>query len=153
MGKKLPWYIAWLIHQPCSKCLFYIEAVKVFSVHFGFLMIHSSTRGYIKGWSFSVNSTTFKWRRCSVKKQTKKPSRKWISTWWFSCRAVGCILAELLAHKPLLPGTSEIQQVDLIVQLLGTPNENIWPVRLEFLYHSKALTPWDEWRMVGKVSF
>ncbi|XP_037109578.1 cyclin-dependent kinase 10 isoform X2 [Syngnathus acus] len=41
--------------------------------------------------------------------------------------AVGCILAELLAHKPLLPGTSEIQQLDLIVQLLGTPNENIWP--------------------------
>uniref|UniRef100_A0A8D3DF63 Cyclin dependent kinase 10 n=1 Tax=Scophthalmus maximus TaxID=52904 RepID=A0A8D3DF63_SCOMX len=41
--------------------------------------------------------------------------------------AVGCIVAELLAHKPLLPGTSEIQQVDLIVQLLGTPNENIWP--------------------------
>lgn len=45
------------------------------------------------------------------------------------CRAVGCILAELLAHKPLLPGTSEIHQIDLIVQLLGTPNENIWPVR------------------------
>ncbi|KAG8563013.1 hypothetical protein GDO81_015897 [Engystomops pustulosus] len=41
--------------------------------------------------------------------------------------AVGCILAELLAHKPLLPGTSEIQQIDLIIQLLGTPNENIWP--------------------------
>ncbi|XP_064414289.1 cyclin-dependent kinase 10 [Latimeria chalumnae] len=41
--------------------------------------------------------------------------------------AVGCILAELLAHKPLLPGASEIQQIDLIVQLLGTPNENIWP--------------------------
>lgn len=40
--------------------------------------------------------------------------------------AVGCILAELLAHKPLLPGSSEIQQLDLIVQLLGTPNENIW---------------------------
>lgn len=47
-----------------------------------------------------------------------------------SPRAVGCILAELLAHKPLLPGSSEIQQVDLIVQLLGTPNENIWPVRI-----------------------
>lgn len=44
-------------------------------------------------------------------------------------RAAGCILAELLAHKPLLPGTSEIHQIDLIVQLLGTPNENIWPVR------------------------
>lgn len=45
-----------------------------------------------------------------------------------ACRAVGCVLAELLAHKPLLPGTSEIHQIDLIVQLLGTPNENIWPV-------------------------
>ena len=43
-------------------------------------------------------------------------------------RALGCVLAELLAHKPLLPGTSEIHQVDLIVQLLGTPSENIWPV-------------------------
>ncbi|XP_036087090.1 cyclin-dependent kinase 10 isoform X3 [Rousettus aegyptiacus] len=42
-------------------------------------------------------------------------------------RAMGCVLAELLAHKPLLPGTSEIHQVDLIVQLLGTPSENIWP--------------------------
>ncbi|KAM6353225.1 LOW QUALITY PROTEIN: cyclin-dependent kinase 10 [Alca torda] len=39
--------------------------------------------------------------------------------------AMGCILAELLA-KPLLPGTSEIHQIDLIVQP-GTPNENIWP--------------------------
>ncbi|XP_072321900.1 cyclin-dependent kinase 10-like [Eucyclogobius newberryi] len=41
--------------------------------------------------------------------------------------AVGCILAELLLHKPLLPGVSEIQQLDLIVQLLGSPNDSIWP--------------------------
>lgn len=41
--------------------------------------------------------------------------------------AVGCILGELLAHKPLLPGTSEIAQIDLIVDLLGTPSESIWP--------------------------
>ncbi|CAL1603060.1 unnamed protein product [Knipowitschia caucasica] len=41
--------------------------------------------------------------------------------------AMGCILAELLLHKPLLPGASEIQQLDLIVQLLGSPNDAIWP--------------------------
>lgn len=41
--------------------------------------------------------------------------------------AVGCILGELLSHKPLLPGTSEISQIDLIVDLLGTPSESIWP--------------------------
>ncbi|CAB1323306.1 unnamed protein product [Coregonus sp. 'balchen'] len=52
------------------------------------------------------------------------------STSTFRRRAVGCIVTELLAHKPLLPGSSEIQQVDLIVQLLGTPNENIWTYSL-----------------------
>lgn len=56
------------------------------------------------------------------------------------CRAAGCILAELLAHKPLLPGTSEIHQIDLIVQLLGTPNENIWPVSSLPLF--PVLSPW-----------
>jgi len=41
--------------------------------------------------------------------------------------AVGCILGELLAHKPLLPGRSEIQQIDIIIEMLGTPNNSIWP--------------------------
>ena len=39
----------------------------------------------------------------------------------------GCILGELLAHKPLLPGKSEIGQLELIIDLLGTPNDQIWP--------------------------
>lgn len=33
--------------------------------------------------------------------------------------AIGCILGELLGHKPLLPGKSEIQQIELIIDLLG----------------------------------
>ena len=39
----------------------------------------------------------------------------------------GCILGELLAHKPLMPGKSEIGQLELIIDLLGTPNDQIWP--------------------------
>jgi len=39
----------------------------------------------------------------------------------------GCILGELLAHKPLLPGKSEINQLELVIDLLGTPNDSIWP--------------------------
>lgn len=42
--------------------------------------------------------------------------------------ASGCILGELLAHKPLLPGRSETEQIALIVDMFGTPNDNIWPV-------------------------
>lgn len=41
--------------------------------------------------------------------------------------ALGCILGELLGHKPLLPGTTEIAQLELIVDLLGTPSDAIWP--------------------------
>ncbi|KAL4712716.1 hypothetical protein ACJJTC_008013 [Scirpophaga incertulas] len=41
--------------------------------------------------------------------------------------AAGCILGELLANKPLLPGRSEIEQLELIVDLLGTPSDAIWP--------------------------
>ena len=37
------------------------------------------------------------------------------------------ILGELLAHKPLLPGKSEINQLELVIDLLGTPNDSIWP--------------------------
>ena len=41
--------------------------------------------------------------------------------------AVGCIFGELLSNKPLLPGKSEQQMVELIIKLLGTPNNTIWP--------------------------
>ncbi|CAO1303924.1 unnamed protein product [Diamesa hyperborea] len=41
--------------------------------------------------------------------------------------ATGCIMGELLAHKPLLPGTGEVHQIDMIVELLGTPSDSIWP--------------------------
>ncbi|XP_025115550.1 cyclin-dependent kinase 10-like [Pomacea canaliculata] len=41
--------------------------------------------------------------------------------------SAGCILGELLAHRPLLPGRSELQQIELIMEMLGTPNDTIWP--------------------------
>lgn len=41
--------------------------------------------------------------------------------------SVGCVLGELLGHAPLLPGASELGQFNLIIDLLGTPTEAIWP--------------------------
>ena len=41
--------------------------------------------------------------------------------------AVGCILAELLRHEPLFPGKTEAHVLDLIFNLLGSPNDDIWP--------------------------
>uniref|UniRef100_A0A1I8BLA8 Protein kinase domain-containing protein n=1 Tax=Meloidogyne hapla TaxID=6305 RepID=A0A1I8BLA8_MELHA len=36
-------------------------------------------------------------------------------------------MGELLLHKPLMPGKDEIDQIRLIIGLLGTPTEKIWP--------------------------
>ncbi|ETO30133.1 cell division protein kinase 11B isoform 8 [Reticulomyxa filosa] len=41
--------------------------------------------------------------------------------------SVGCIFAELLLHHPLMPGKTELEQVQMIYELLGTPNDHIWP--------------------------
>lgn len=41
--------------------------------------------------------------------------------------AAGCILAELLTHKALLPGRTEVLQIDLIINMFGTPKQNMWP--------------------------
>lgn len=41
--------------------------------------------------------------------------------------SIGCIFGELLTRKPLFPGRSESQQIDLIFKALGSPNEELWP--------------------------
>lgn len=50
-----------------------------------------------------------------------------MSSYTIVVRALGCIFGELLRHRPLLPGKSEMQQMELICSLLGTPNDKIWP--------------------------
>ena len=39
----------------------------------------------------------------------------------------GCIMAELISNKVLFPGVGEFDQMSRIWQLLGTPNETVWP--------------------------
>lgn len=41
--------------------------------------------------------------------------------------SVGCIFGELLKMEPMFPGKSEANQLNLIFQTLGTPNDRIWP--------------------------
>ena len=40
---------------------------------------------------------------------------------------VGCIFAELLTSTHLIPGEGELDQISKMFQLLGTPNDDIWP--------------------------
>lgn len=49
---------------------------------------------------------------------------------------MGCILAELLARKPLFPGKDYIDQLKLIIRTLGTPSDE----ELGFITAPKART-------------
>lgn len=41
--------------------------------------------------------------------------------------SAGCVFGELIAGYPLFRGDSELNQINLIVDLLGTPTEKDWP--------------------------
>ncbi|KAK8652219.1 hypothetical protein V6N13_061240 [Hibiscus sabdariffa] len=40
--------------------------------------------------------------------------------------SAGCILAELLSGKPIMPGKTEVEQLHKIFKLCGTPSEEYW---------------------------
>lgn len=41
--------------------------------------------------------------------------------------SIGCIFGELLTGKPLFPGSSEKEQIEIIFKTLGSPNDETWP--------------------------
>eukprot|EP01035_Chromulina_nebulosa_P020136 gene20136-26144_t len=41
--------------------------------------------------------------------------------------AIGCTFGELMIRRPMLPGDNEIDQLKRIFNLLGSPNDHIWP--------------------------
>jgi serine/threonine protein kinase len=40
--------------------------------------------------------------------------------------AAGCVMSEMYLQHPLFPGTSELDQIDRIFQVLGTPKKDQW---------------------------
>ncbi|KAM6544081.1 hypothetical protein CsatB_008528 [Cannabis sativa] len=40
--------------------------------------------------------------------------------------SVGCILAEMFAGKPIMPGRTEVEQMHKIFKLCGSPSEDFW---------------------------
>ncbi|XP_071545595.1 cyclin-dependent kinase 20-like isoform X2 [Panulirus ornatus] len=41
--------------------------------------------------------------------------------------AVGCIFGEMINSSPVFPGESDIDQLCVVLQILGTPSEATWP--------------------------
>ncbi|KAJ2915841.1 hypothetical protein MD484_g4567, partial [Candolleomyces efflorescens] len=40
---------------------------------------------------------------------------------------IGCVLGEMFTRKPILPGTSDLDQLEKIWYLCGTPTQHSWP--------------------------
>lgn len=81
-------------------------------------------------------------RSVSIFDCTKKQMTTYVSTRWYRAPeillsattystavdifAVGCIMAELYELRPLLPGTGEVDQLQIVLQLLGPLNVETW---------------------------
>ncbi|CAN7004816.1 unnamed protein product [Brassica oleracea var. botrytis] len=63
--------------------------------------------------------------------------------------SIGCIMAELLSQKPLFPGKTELDQLQKIFAVLGTPTESIWP-GFSSLPNAKAKFPTQSYNLLRK---
>uniref|UniRef100_H2YAB8 non-specific serine/threonine protein kinase n=1 Tax=Ciona savignyi TaxID=51511 RepID=H2YAB8_CIOSA len=75
--------------------------------------------------------------------RSKPPYTDYVSTRWYRAPevllrssnysspidiwAIGCIMAELYTLRPLFPGTSEMDEMFKLCQILGTPSKADWP--------------------------
>ncbi|KAK9152771.1 hypothetical protein Sjap_000251 [Stephania japonica] len=65
--------------------------------------------------------------------------------------STGCILAELYAGKPIMPGRTEVEQLHKIFKLCGSPSEEYW--RKSRLPHATIFKPQQPYRRVVAETF
>ncbi|GJX14308.1 probable serine/threonine-protein kinase [Tanacetum coccineum] len=65
--------------------------------------------------------------------------------------SAGCILAELLAGKPIMPGRTEVEQLHKIFKLCGSPSEEYW--KKSKLPHATIFKPQQSYRRCIKDTF
>ncbi|KAG6508782.1 hypothetical protein ZIOFF_034163 [Zingiber officinale] len=65
--------------------------------------------------------------------------------------SAGCILAELLAGKPIMPGRTEVEQLHKIFKLCGSPSEDYW--KKSKLPHATIFKPQQPYKCCIRESF
>ncbi|XP_020111597.1 probable serine/threonine-protein kinase At1g54610 [Ananas comosus] len=65
--------------------------------------------------------------------------------------STGCILAELLAGKPIMPGRTEVEQLHKIFKLCGSPSEEYW--KKSKLPHATIFKPQHQYRRCFAETF
>lgn len=57
--------------------------------------------------------------------------------------SLGCVIVEMIIKKPLFPGDSDIDQMYRIFRLLGTPNEETWPLVIKLKKFKNNIPKWN----------
>ncbi|OWM66975.1 hypothetical protein CDL15_Pgr000427 [Punica granatum] len=65
--------------------------------------------------------------------------------------SAGCILAELLAGKPIMPGRNEIEQLHRIYKLCGSPSDEYW--KKYKLHNATVIKPREPYRRRIRETF
>ncbi|RWW62970.1 hypothetical protein BHE74_00029890 [Ensete ventricosum] len=65
--------------------------------------------------------------------------------------STGCILAELLAGKPIMPGRTEVEQLHKIFKLCGSPSDEYW--RRSKLPHATVFKPQHQYKRCVAETF
>ncbi|KAG1331237.1 putative serine/threonine-protein kinase [Cocos nucifera] len=65
--------------------------------------------------------------------------------------SAGCILAELLAGKPIMPGRTEVEQLHKIFKLCGSPSDEYW--KKSKLPHATIFKPQNRYRRCFAETF
>lgn len=65
--------------------------------------------------------------------------------------STGCILAELLAGKPIMPGRTEVEQLHKIFKLCGSPSEDYW--KKSKLPHATIFKPQQPYKRCIRETF
>uniref|UniRef100_A0A7S3PLL6 Cyclin-dependent kinase 2 homolog n=1 Tax=Aplanochytrium stocchinoi TaxID=215587 RepID=A0A7S3PLL6_9STRA len=100
-----------------------MKAANLLVSNTGFLKIGDwgLSRSWVNGGRYTTRVVTL-WYRAPELLLGVKTYTPAIDLW-----AVGCIFAELLGKKSILPGKDEAMQLKLILTLCGTPTKEEWP--------------------------
>ncbi len=98
---------------------------------------------------------------------SKQPYTEYISTRWYrapeclltdgyygykmDCWGVGCVMFEVIGLFPLFPGTDELDQINKIHNVLGTPNKQLLEKFKRYASHMDFNFPQKEGSGIGKM--
>lgn len=65
--------------------------------------------------------------------------------------SMGCVMAELALRRPLFRGEGEYSQIITIFQIMGTPNERVWPGVSQLPYYNAEFPQWRPTSLASQI--